>query len=268
VGDVGSYSFMDDPAPAGEPPESTPPEPPGTRSELDRLLDLQEMDLSIDRLQSRLDVLETQEDLHLARSRLSDAESRLGELKLSIDEVARTQRRLESDVDSMERKVEAERKRLFDGSVANARELQSIEAEITSITGRKTRTEDELLDHMERREQLESGLAALDGEVTELRQRLTEIEEGSARELVDIERALAERNQERAGLAERIDPDLLTLYEDLRRQKKRVGVAALVGGICQGCHQALSPVYLDKLRRSNEIWRCEYCRRILVPRSS
>jgi predicted nucleic acid-binding Zn-ribbon protein len=259
---------MDDPAPTGQPAESAPPDSSGNRSELDLLLDLQELDLSIDRLHSRLAVLETQEDLRLARSRLSDAESRLGELKLSIDEVARTQRRLESDVDSMELKVEAERKRLYDGSVANVRELQSIEAEVTSITGRKSRTEDELLDHMERREQLESGLASLEADVAESRQRLAEIEEGSARELVDIERALRERDQERARLAERIDPDLLALYEDLRRQKKRVGVAALVGGICQGCHQALSPVYLDRLRRSGDVWRCEYCRRILVPRSS
>src|SRR5437763_12286718 len=49
-----------------------------------------------------------------------------------------------------------------------------------------------------------------------------------------------------------IDPDLLMLYQDLRRQKKGVGAAALIDGVCQGCHQQLSAVELDRLRRSEE----------------
>jgi predicted nucleic acid-binding Zn-ribbon protein len=60
------------------------------------------------------------------------------------------------------------------------------------------------------------------------------------------------------------DADLLELYEDLRRQKKGVGAAALVDGVCQGCHQQLSAVELDRLRRADGIRRCEHCRRILV----
>ena len=60
------------------------------------------------------------------------------------------------------------------------------------------------------------------------------------------------------------DPELLELYEDLRRQKKGVGVAALVDGVCQGCHEKLSAVELDRLKRTEGIKRCEYCRRILI----
>jgi len=55
-------------------------------------------------------------------------------------------------------------------------------------------------------------------------------------------------------------------FEDLRRQKQGVGAAALVAGVCQGCHQQLSPVYLDRLKRDDGIWRCEHCRRILIAR--
>jgi predicted nucleic acid-binding Zn-ribbon protein len=60
------------------------------------------------------------------------------------------------------------------------------------------------------------------------------------------------------------DPGLLELYEDLRRQKKGIGAAALVDGVCQGCHQQLSAVDLDRLRRADGIRRCVHCRRILV----
>ena len=91
---------------------------------MDRLLKLQEIDLSIDRLTDRLGTLEAGEDLRLARGRLGEAEARLGELGLAIDAVATEQRRLEGDVDSIQRKIDAERSRLYDGSVANPKELE------------------------------------------------------------------------------------------------------------------------------------------------
>ena len=68
----------------------------------------------------------------------------------------------------------------------------------------------------------------------------------------------------RASLAATIDPELLELYEDLRRQKKGVGAAALVDGVCQGCHEKLSAVELDHVKHAGGVPRCEHCRRILV----
>jgi len=239
------------------------PEPDHTRG-LDRLLKLQEIDLSIDRLTDRLGTLEAGEDLRLARGRLGEAEARLGELGLSIDAVATEQRRLEGDVDSIQRKIDAERSRLYDGSVANPKELQAIEAEVQGLQGRKSRMEDTLLDLMERREDLDARLGPLQEEAQEARRRVSEIEEGAAKEIVEIEKALAERSAERQALVPAFDPDLVELYEDLRRQKKGIGAVTLVDGVCQGCHQKLSAVYLDRLRKSEGIRRCEYCRRILV----
>ena len=94
--------------------------------------------------------------------------------------------------------------------------------------------------------------------------RLAEIEQSAGRDIVDLRTSLAERTEERGAMVGEIDPDLLELYEDLRRQKKGVGAASLSDGVCQGCHQKLSPMYIDRLKHSDETWRCEYCRRILV----
>ena len=56
----------------------------------------------------------------------------------------------------------------------------------------------------------------------------------------------------------------LELYEELRPQKKGVAAVALIDGVCQGCHEQLSSVYVDRLKRSEGPKRCEHCRRILV----
>jgi uncharacterized protein len=231
---------------------------------LGRLLELQEIDLSLGRLETRRAELEGGDELRATRAGVTEAEARVGELRLALDSVANEQRRLENDTDSIQRKIDAERARLYDGSVANAKELQSIEAEVESLRARKSRLEDELLDQMVRREDMEERLKPLESEASEARSRLAQIEEGSAHEVVEVERALAERNAERQTLLPAFGEELLEVYEDLRRQKKGVAVAALVDGVCQACHQKLSPMYLDGLKREKGIRRCEYCRRILI----
>jgi uncharacterized protein len=231
---------------------------------LDRLLELQEVDTAIDRLLARLHALELEEGLREARERARDAESRLGQLKLELDEVAAQQRRMESDADSLTRKMEAERARLYDGSVANPKELQSIDHEVANLRSRIARVEDETLEVMERREGLETGVAEAETELARTREALAEFEGSAAAELVAGERDLGELRGKREALLPTFDPDLLAMYEELRTQKKGVAAAALADGICGGCHQKLSPVYLDRLKRTEPPWRCEYCRRILI----
>jgi predicted nucleic acid-binding Zn-ribbon protein len=228
------------------------------------ILRLQEVDLAIDRLTGRLSQLEAGEDLRRARQTLSTAEDAAGALTLALDSVGREQRRLEGDVDSMTRKIEAERRREFDGSVANPKELQSIEAEIRNIEGRRSRTEDLLLEQMEKVEDLQARLVVAEEEVRAARASVEEIGGSSASEVVELERSLAERRAARADLVPQVDDEVLALYEDLRAQKRGVGAAALVNGICQACNQQLSPVYLERLRRTDGIRRCEHCRRILI----
>ncbi len=239
---------------------SAPSAPKGS----DRLLELQELDLSLDRLKSRRELLESGEDIRTARGGLAEAEARLGELKLSLDDVSRQQRKLEGDVDSLDQKMNADNKRLYDGSVANPKELQSIRAEVENLRGRKERMEDQLIELMERREEIESSLTPVEAEVAERRDRVAEIEESQASELLEIEKALAARTGEREALLHEFEEELLELYEDLRRQKKGVGAVALIDGVCQGCHQKLSSMYVEGLKRAEGIRRCEYCRRILV----
>jgi predicted nucleic acid-binding Zn-ribbon protein len=174
------------------------------------------------------------------------------------------QRRLESDTDSLTQKMEAERARLYDGTVANPKELQSIEHEVANLKSRVGRIEDETIEVMERREGLESAITDAEGALDRSRAALAEFEGSAATELVDVERQLEQRAEARAALLPAVDPDLLELYQDLRAQKKGVAAAALADGICHGCHQKLSPVYLDRLKRTEPPWRCEYCRRILI----
>jgi predicted nucleic acid-binding Zn-ribbon protein len=231
---------------------------------MDRILELQELDTSIDRLTQRREQLEQGEAIAAVRAETEEAESRLGELRLGLDAVGRESSRLEHEIESMGSKLAAEEKRMYDGSIANAKELDALQHEISSLKDRRSRAEDELLDQMVRREDMEARATTAETELAAVRARLDAVGGDSVRELQEVEAGLTDRSNERDALVPALDEELLELYEDLRRQKKGVGAAAIVEGVCQACHEKLSAMELDRLKHDDGIKRCEYCRRIVV----
>jgi predicted nucleic acid-binding Zn-ribbon protein len=228
------------------------------------LLDIQELDTAIDRLMARRRALETGEDAAAALAEANEAERMMGELRLRLDELSRDQMRFEHEIDSMSQKAAAEERRLYDGSVANARELDSITHEVDNLKKRRSAREDELLALMEVREELEAQEHAAAQRSGSLRARVEEVGSLAADEIERLETELKEREEARAALAETVDAEYLELYEELRPQKKGVAAVALIDGVCQGCHEQLSSVYVDRLKRVEGPKRCEHCRRILV----
>jgi predicted nucleic acid-binding Zn-ribbon protein len=228
------------------------------------LLEIQELDTAIDRLLARAAALERGEDAAAALAEANEAERLMGELRLRLDELSRDQMRFEHEIDSMSQKAAAEERRLYDGSVANARELDSITHEVDNLKKRRSDREDELLALMEVREELEGQERAAGERSEALRARVEEVGSVAADELERLRIELKERSEARTALAETIDAEFLELYEELRPQKRGVAAVALIDGVCQGCHEQLSSVYVDRLKRVEGPKRCEHCRRILV----
>jgi hypothetical protein len=228
------------------------------------LLDVQALDLAIDRLVARERALEGGDDVEAAVREADDLEAVFGELKLQIDALDRDASKLEHEIDSLTQKSDAEKRRMSDGSVANARELESIGREIESLTRRISDREDTALEIMEIREGLAGRVAEAEKASATARESVERIEAAAAEELSAVRSELDAKHKARADLIGSIDTEVVELYEELRQHKKGVGAAALVDGVCQGCHETLSAVELDRLKRETGVRRCEHCRRILV----
>lgn len=231
---------------------------------MERLLELQAIDRAIDRASSRLRELGSGSLLGAARDEADEAEASLGEARLALDALLRDQQRLEHEIDSLSQKAAAEERRLYDGSIANAKELGSLQHEVENLRHRRSDREDEMLEIMERREELETTVKERDQIAESVRSNVTDVGEDVTREIDRLTEEVRARSQERASLVPVFDGELLGLYEDLRAQKKGIGAAALIDGVCQGCHEKLSAMVLDKLKRTEDVKRCEYCRRILI----
>ena len=233
-------------------------------SPVDPLLDLQRIDSLILRLEHRRDQLESGEELRAARASMEQANVALGDIRLELDALGRDQQRLEHEVDSLGRRAEDERKRLYGGTISNPKELGAIQHEIDGIGQRKARIEDDLLAILEQREVLEARASEAEGVAVEARAKVEALGDAAEAELDRIEDDLVGLVAERAAAVPLVDGELLALYDEIRAHKHGVGAAELVDGVCQACHESLSAKELDAVKRSDGVKRCEHCRRILI----
>ena len=235
-----------------------------SRQVLLELLELQKIDSTIDRLTARMHNLPEQAELDALLERQKGLEALVGDQEAQLDEVAGRQRKLDTEIDNIGRKIAAEEARLNSGDVGSPRELASIGAEIESLKRRRTRFEDEDLEVMEQREQLEKELKVLreqlDGMQPEIAEAINRREAAGGQARAELESA-QERKQ---GWILRIKPDLLAYYDDLRRSKGGVGAAALQGSMCLGCHMQLPAQEVARVRAAEGLVRCDDCGRILV----
>ncbi len=228
------------------------------------LLDLQEQDSAIKRLHHQRDNLPEAQRLAQLRSQLDELDADIQIATKQNDEVVREQTRLEGEVELQETKIAREEKRLFSGAVSNPKELGALQQEVAMLRNQRSTLEDRLLEVMEQREQAAETLSRLQEERGAIAAEVAELSTAVAELTGGIEAELADRGSRRDEIAASISDQLVELYDQIRMQKQGVGAAALVGGVCQGCHTSLPAKEVERIRHEGGLQRCDNCRRILI----
>jgi predicted nucleic acid-binding Zn-ribbon protein len=231
-----------------------------------RLLDLQRVDSELDRNAHRVRTLPeavTASSLHEQVMALNDE---IAGAEAALFDLRREQSRADADVELVRQRVEKDQQLLNSGSINDPKQLENLQHELGSLGRRQADLEDVEIEIMERVENAEHALAAL---VT--RRDGLASDSAAANEARDVAAAAlaaerAELASERALMSGEVPADLLKLYEKLRADHDGVGAAALHRGRCEGCHMELTAVDINRIREapSNELLRCEECRRILI----
>jgi predicted nucleic acid-binding Zn-ribbon protein len=237
-----------------------------TRTEQRRLLELQQVDTAIRRLRHRRANLPEQQALDDRADLHGRVQSELSAARERLDRLERGQRRHERELDTVERRYASETQRKYSGVIKVPKELEALDAELSSLEGRKSDLEDTLLEIMEQREETEALIATL----TE-REAALALEVAAAATLRDeaaaeIEEELAKRAAERKVVAADLPDTMLRYYDEIRARKDGVAVAELQQRTCAGCRLELTTTELTEVREqvNHGLARCEQCGRILV----
>ncbi|OLT28295.1 hypothetical protein BJF79_41745 [Actinomadura sp. CNU-125] len=231
-----------------------------------RLIDLQELDSSLDRLAHRRRTLPELAEIERAEGRLTELRDAIVTAETEVGDLQREQKKAEQDVDQVRTRADRDQKRLDSGQVTSAKDLGSLQTEIESLQRRQSDLEEVVLEIMERTEAAETRVTELRTERTSAQQELENLtgrRDVAQREIDDEAGTTATA---RTAVAKDVPDDLLALYEKLRAQFGGVGAAKLFRGACQGCHLALNNADLNRIRAAaeDEVVRCEECRRVLV----
>jgi len=228
------------------------------------LLELQDVDSQIDRLidqRQSLPELSDYRSAHDATVRLAGERDtttdRLREIELAIDKTS-------GELEITQQKAGAEEMRLYAGGLS-ARDADYLRREVELLKAKIGTMEDEILELMESREEVEGDLARLNGELAVETEHKATLEAGIRESWRVIDAELAVKERRKTEIVPLVAEDLIVLYEDLRETADgRRAVGALSGGICGACHLMLSGAEEAEARRQDPP-RCVHCRAILVP---
>ncbi|MFG2044430.1 zinc ribbon domain-containing protein [Dactylosporangium sp. NPDC048998] len=230
-----------------------------------RLLDLQAIDIALTQLAHKRKALPEHAELGKLARELSTMEDQRVRAQVAVDDLDRDIDRLERDAEQVRARKEKDQARL-DAGTGPSRELEALQHEIGTLNRRQSELEDAELELMEQRE---TAQAALDEVVTALEARRATRAEAERRRdeaLAAIAKDEEFRQAGRRPLAADLPADLVTLYEKIRESSGGIGAAMLRQGRCEGCRIELAGGDRARVKAAatDEVVRCEECRRILV----
>lgn len=232
-------------------------------SEYEELRKLQELDIEIDDLANQLENLPEQAKLESLKEELQTAEKMLEEKQSHFTTSKTKQKKYEDELDILDSKIQKEDGKLFSGTIANPKELKSIQEEVVALRAKKDKMETDLLEFLDEVESMNSETNELKTKVSSLKNEVSSAEQETRKVTEDIEKKLRRLRMEREKIEPGISPSLMSVYANIRKRKKEA-VVAIAEGVCQGCFVELPAEEVDKMLQSNQLWRCPQCRRILL----
>jgi uncharacterized protein len=237
-----------------------------TGEQLEELLLLAEVDTEIRRLHRRLDDLPEQQALDATIAEIEQLEERRADLTLDLDAAQARATKEDREVDMLRQRLAAEQQRMYGGAIHNAKELQSLRAEIASVEQRIDEHETAELEAMEETEGIEGAIAALDDQLATLAVRRDQLEvdrdEAAKVILAEIAELEVTRDRHRSPLP----ADLLARYDEAAAQFGGTAVGLLDGDRCTACGISLSYADVNALVEGPPLTTCPSCRRLMVVR--
>ncbi len=226
------------------------------------LLDVQDLDLQIDRLlekRQNLPELAEYKAVHEREAGLkADIESKSAALKILELDFDKS----EGELQILETKLREHETRLYAGGMSS-RETEHMRLEVQSLKGQQEALEGKVLRLLETVDPAREELGVVEEQAKRVAADKGRLEAEIKTQWKQIDAELARKEERKIEALQPIPMDLVEMYEKLRKGKEGVAIGRFEHGVCGGCHMALSPTEQAEAM-SAEIPRCVHCRRILV----
>ena len=221
---------------------------------------LQQVDSQMDQAQTRLrairQTLENDAELRAASESLAAAEE-------SFRKAERLLKQCEQEVEKQRVKIQQTDASLYSGHVHNPKELQDLQKDVASLKRHLETLEERQLEAMDVAETAEKQLQqAKAGLETIKSNRGTQFQELSLESEAlnkDLEKLASERN----AVMQDLGSPAVTIYDQLRKQRRGLAVSTISDGSCAACGTTLTQSLQQNARSASQLHYCPTCGRIL-----
>jgi predicted nucleic acid-binding Zn-ribbon protein len=228
------------------------------------LIELTELDADIGRLDHRAKKLAEQERLDALTAEHREAGDKLATLQIALEDLDGEVAKFESEVESVRKRADRDQSMLDAGNV-NAKQLTELQHEMETLQRRQSSLEDDLLEVMQRREELQDEEAAQKRAIGDLQGIVNEAQVARDQALAEIDAARQTMMLRRTELASVLNADLVAIYER-QRALGNPGAGLLQGRRCGACRIEIDRADMSRFAAAAEddVLRCPECGAILL----
>jgi predicted nucleic acid-binding Zn-ribbon protein len=190
------------------------------------------------------------------------AKEELERIRRRFDEAQRERRRLEGAIEDKTQALAKYRSQL--DSVKTNKEYQSLQHEIAATREGISKTEDKLLELLDRAEKDQRGVDEREGALRQLEADVARANREAQERLRDVEVQLIEVAEKRKRLIPRLSQPVRSEYARLCEHYPGGAFAVAEAGVCQGCFVNVPAQIVAELRSGDRLYRCESCGRFIL----
>lgn len=229
------------------------------KRQINLLVKLQEKDRVLNQLRRQLRA--GPEQLQGLEKELSALEENIEADKGRIQDLKKTQREYEAEIEDGLAHIKKSRDRLM--SIKNNKEYRALLREIEETEKGNVDKEDKVLSCLEELEDLNKGLEAKEKDLLGMRDRLENEKKAIAKEDARVHEEFSGVEKSRKELLQTIDPQLLAKYEQIKTTSGGIAVALVNNATCSECNLGIPPQMYNELQRQDSMKFCPNCQRII-----
>lgn len=232
----------------------------GTTQITAALLQLQQLDLEVDRLMAEKQALASSlQSTSLLKKLRAEEQIALQQLASGVQ----AQKDAEWALEDVERRLKQQEQRLYNGSVTGTKELNALQQEVQNLRAQQARQEEKALEMMEAAETLREAAEQKARAVKDAEQTWEISNAAGVTRFGQLEEKLQVLYGKRGELTVTMEDELVKRYEGMRKTKQGRVVSKVEQNSCQWCRVILTPSELQRVRISAELQTCSNCGRIL-----
>ncbi|ACL04764.1 zinc ribbon domain-containing protein [Desulfatibacillum aliphaticivorans] len=229
------------------------------KEQIQALVQLQDIDNQANKVQIELEE---------GRAKLTSLETDLQELaeKISIQTeemqaVQKRQRELEGEIEAAKALAERSRERL--SSIKSNREYKALLREIDDGSKRIADMEEEVMEIMTQVEETQKVISGLEEEKKAVATAVEDETANVSSRSADVEKKLKTFESSRSKICASVEPQILSRYNLILRNRDSMAMAAVEDAVCKACHMGIPPQIYNELQVGDRMLFCPHCDRIL-----